>query len=84
VVALGLGVLMAALAGAADPYRQTREFREVVACGRGVGECFGSEAGSIVGRRTYTTTSTTTYTDSNGQTHTSTTTTNEGVSVGLP
>jgi hypothetical protein len=72
VVAIGLGVLVAALAGAADPYRQTREFREVVACDRGVGECFGSEAGSIVGQRTYTTTST--DTDGNGNTSTSTTT----------
>ncbi|MFD1547308.1 hypothetical protein [Nonomuraea guangzhouensis] len=71
-VALGLGMLVAALVGAAGPYQQTREFREVVACDRGVGDCFGNEAGSIVGRRTYTTTSTTT--DANGQTHTSTTT----------
>ena len=37
--------------------------------------CLDSEAGSIVGRRTYTTTSTTTHTDANGHTHTSTTTT---------
>jgi hypothetical protein len=74
VVALGLGVLVAALAGAADPYRQTREFRQVVECERAASDCFGSEAGSVVGRRTYTTTSTTTYTDSNGLTHTSTTT----------
>ncbi|MEV4109376.1 hypothetical protein [Nonomuraea sp. NPDC049695] len=75
VIALGLGVLVAALAGAAGPYRQTREFREVVACERGIGDCFGSEAGSIAGRRTYTTTSTTTSNDGNGQTHTTTTTT---------
>ncbi|MET7330387.1 hypothetical protein [Nonomuraea sp. NPDC005650] len=75
VVALGLGVLAAALVGAAGPYRQTREFRETVACDRSVGDCFGSEAGSIAGRRTYTTTSTTTYTDASGQTHSDTTTT---------
>jgi hypothetical protein len=75
VVALGLGVLVAALAGATDPYRQTREFREVVACERAASDCFGSEAGSVVDRRTYTTTSTTTYTDGNGHTYTSTTTT---------
>jgi hypothetical protein len=75
VVALGLGLLVAALAGAADPYRQTREFHEVAACERGASECFGSEAGFIAGRRTYTTTSTTTHTDGNGQTYTSTTTT---------
>jgi hypothetical protein len=75
VVALGLGVLVAALVGAADPYRQTREFREAVACERVASECFGSEAGSIVGRRTYTTTSTTTHTDGNGNTYTSTSTT---------
>lgn len=75
VIALGLGVLVVALVGAAGPYRQTREFREVVACDRSVGDCFGNEAGSTVGRRTYTTTSTTTSTDANGQTHTSTTTT---------
>lgn len=75
VVALGLGVLVAALAGAADPYRQTRQFREVVACERGAGDCFGSEPGSIVGRRTYTTTTTTTHTDANGHTYTTTNTT---------
>lgn len=72
---LGLSVLGAALVGAADPYRQTQEFREVVTCERGTGDCFGRETGSVVGRRTYTTTSTTTYSDGNGQTHTSTTTT---------
>ncbi|MEV0936924.1 hypothetical protein ACIBMX_41610 [Streptomyces phaeochromogenes] len=75
VVALGLGVIVAALVGAADPYRQTREFREVVACERATSDCFGSEPGSIVDRRTYTTTSTTTHTDANGHTYTTTTTT---------
>ncbi|SDK75136.1 DUF2500 family protein [Nonomuraea jiangxiensis] len=71
--ALGLGVLVAALVGAAAPYRQTREFREVVACDdRGADGCFGSEAGSVAARRTYTTT--TTSTDANGHTSTSTTT----------
>ncbi|WP_329374918.1 hypothetical protein [Streptomyces sp. NBC_01483] len=74
VVALGLGVLVTALAGAADPYRQTREFRKVVACERGASKCFGSEVGSIVGRRIHTTTSTT-HTDGTGQTYTSTSTT---------
>jgi hypothetical protein len=67
VVALGLSVLVAALVAAADPYRQTREFRAAVACEQG-DDCFGSEAGSIVGRRIYTTT----HSDSDG--HTSTTT----------
>ncbi|WP_143173371.1 hypothetical protein [Nocardiopsis flavescens] len=75
VVLLGLGVLVAALLGAAGPYRQTREFREAVACERAAGDCFEGEAGSIAGRRTYTTTSTTTHTDANGHTYTSTTTT---------
>ncbi|WP_406289418.1 hypothetical protein [Embleya sp. NBC_00896] len=58
---------MVALVGAADPYRQTREFRATVKCERG-DDCFGSEAGSIAGRRTYTTTST----DSEGYTTTTT------------
>ncbi|GAA3257285.1 hypothetical protein [Nonomuraea helvata] len=75
VVALGLGVLVAALAGAAGPLRQTQEFHQVMACERGVGDCFGSEPGSIAGRRTYTTTSTTTHTDANGSTYTTTSTT---------
>ncbi|MFL1382401.1 hypothetical protein [Nocardiopsis protaetiae] len=75
VVVLGLGVLVAALVGAAEPYRQTREFREAVACETAADDCFDSEAGSIVGRRTYTTTSTTTHTDANGHTYTSTITT---------
>ncbi|MFI6578146.1 hypothetical protein ACIBFB_20355 [Nocardiopsis sp. NPDC050513] len=75
VVALGLGVLVAALVGAAEPYRQTREFREAAVCARGADDCLDSEAGSIVGRRTYTTTSTTTYTDADGHMHTSTSTT---------
>ncbi|WP_017571364.1 DUF2500 family protein [Nocardiopsis halotolerans] len=46
-----------------------------MACERGTEDCLDSEAGSIVGRRTYTTTSTTTHTDANGHMHTSTTTT---------
>ncbi|MEO3805029.1 hypothetical protein [Nonomuraea sp. B1E8] len=75
VVAFGLGVLVTALVGAAGPYRQTREFREVVTCERGVGDCFGNEPGSIAGRRTYTTTTTTTHTDANGHTYTTTSTT---------
>ncbi|MEW9527992.1 hypothetical protein [Microbispora sp. NPDC049125] len=74
-VALGLGVLVVAFAGGAGPYRQTQAFRETVACERSAGGCFGSEPGSIAGRRTYTTTSTETYTDANGVTHTSTSTT---------
>ncbi len=69
VVALGLGVLVAALAAAADPYRQTQAFHEVVACDRGVGDCFGNEPGSIADRRTYTTTDT----DANGNMSTTTT-----------
>ena len=60
------------MAGAADPYRQTLQFRRVVACDRATGDCFGSEAGSIVERDTYTTTST--QTDANGNTSTTTTT----------
>jgi hypothetical protein len=67
VVTLGLVVLVVALAAAAGPYRQTREFRAAVKCGQG-NDCFDNEAGSIVGRRIYTTT----HTDSDG--HTSTTT----------
>ncbi|XVQ06973.1 hypothetical protein ACQP1W_30590 [Spirillospora sp. CA-255316] len=72
VVVLGLGVLVAALAAAAGPYQQTRQFRQVVACERSIGDCFGNERGSIAGRRTYTTT--TTHTDANGHTSTTTTT----------
>jgi hypothetical protein len=72
VVALGLGVLVTALAAAAGPYRQTQEFREVVACEQSVGDCFGKEPGSIAARRTYTTT--TTSTDANGNSSTTTTT----------
>jgi hypothetical protein len=70
VVAVGLGLLVVALAAAAEPYRQTREFRGVVACEQS-GDCFGKEAGAIVGRNTYTTT----RTDSEG--HTTTTTHHE-------
>ncbi|MEV1065178.1 hypothetical protein [Streptomyces sp. NPDC050263] len=71
-VALGVAVLVVALVGAADPYRQIREFRGAVACERDAGDCLDSEAGSVVGRRTYTTT--TTRTDANGVTYTDTTT----------
>jgi len=70
-VVLGLGVLVAALAAAADPYRQTRQFHEAVGCERDAADCFGREAGSIAGRRTFTTT--TTHTDGNGNTSTTTT-----------
>jgi hypothetical protein len=63
VVAVGLGVLVVALACAAEPYRQTREFRAVVACERQAAGCFDHEPGTIVGKRTYTTTSTTTSPD---------------------
>ena len=72
VVALGLGVLVTGLAGAAAPYRQTVRFGEAAVCERDAGGCFGQEAGSIVGRRTYTTTST--QTDANGNSSTTTTT----------
>jgi hypothetical protein len=68
VVVIGLGALVAALAAATGPYQQTRQFRQVVACERNAGDCFGSEQGSITGRRTYTTTTT----DADG--HTTTTT----------
>lgn len=72
IVALGLGVLVIALASAAGPYRQTREFRAAVGCGASAGDCLASERGSIAGRRTYTTT--TTQTDSDGHMSTTTTT----------
>ena len=66
-VLLGVSVMVGALVAAVEPYRQTRQFREVVACEENVGGCFVREQGSIAGRRTYTTT----HTDSEG--HTSTT-----------
>src|SRR5215212_4489051 len=56
VAALGLGVLVAALVAAVGPYRQTRDFRTVVGCGRDTADCYDREPGSIVGRRTYETT----------------------------
>lgn len=68
VVAVGLGVIAVGLVVAMGPYRETREFRAAVACGRG-NDCFEPEAASIVGRSTYITTTT----DSNG--HTTSTTT---------
>lgn len=69
VVAVGLAVLVAPLAAAAEPYRQTREFREVVTCERTVGDCFDREPASIVGRRTWTTTSTSSDGTSSTTTH---------------
>jgi uncharacterized membrane protein len=72
IVALGLGVLVLALASAAGPYRQTREFRAAVACEKSGGDCLAGERGSIAGRRTYTTT--TSQTDADGHTSTTTTT----------
>jgi hypothetical protein len=71
-VLLGLGVLGAAFAGAEEPYRQTRQFRQIAACEGSVGGCFARERGSIVGRYTYTTS--TTHIDANGHATTSTTT----------
>ena len=71
VTAGGLVVLAVALAGAAGPYQQTREFRAVSACSH----CFDTEQGSIAAKRTYTTTST--HTDSDGQLRTTTTTHHE-------
>lgn len=68
VVVLGLGVIVAALIAAADPYRQTREFREIVTCERSTNDCFVREQASIAGRRTYTTT----HTDADGYTSTTT------------
>ncbi|HEY8480056.1 MAG TPA: hypothetical protein VIL71_09520 [Spirillospora sp.] len=65
---LGLSILAGGLFAAADPYRQTRQFREVVACEHSVGNCFTREQSSIVDRRTWVTTNT----DSDG--HTTTTT----------
>ncbi|WP_214403162.1 hypothetical protein [Pseudonocardia lacus] len=72
VVAVGLGVLVAALVGAVGPVRQTVEFRGAIDCDRESAGCLDSEPGSVVDRRTYTTTSTTT--DANGSTNTTTTT----------
>ncbi|WP_433326050.1 hypothetical protein [Spirillospora sp. CA-294931] len=72
VAAAGLGVLGVAAAGVGDPYRQTREFRQVVACEKEGGGCFVKEAATITGRTTYKTTSTTT--DAEGNTTTTTTT----------
>jgi hypothetical protein len=71
-VALGLGLLVVAIACAAEPYRQTREFRAVVACERHAAGCFDREPGTIVGRRTYTTTTTTTHADGTSSTTTTT------------
>lgn len=71
VAAAGLVVLAVALVGAAGPFRQTQEFRAAVQCDRGRDDCFGTEPGSVVARRTYTTTSTTT--DADGFMHTTTT-----------
>jgi len=70
-VAIGFGLLVTALAGTVEPYRETREFRQVSACEQSVGDCFDDEQGSIVGKRTYTTTSSST--DANGITTTTTT-----------
>jgi hypothetical protein len=72
VIAVGLIVLAVSLNAAVKPYREIREFRDVVACDRVVGNCFTNESGSITGRRTYT--ETTTHTDANGGTSTTTTT----------
>jgi hypothetical protein len=72
VVAAGLAVLVVSLIAAVGPYRQTTEFREMMACERSGGGCFGAEGGTIADRRTYTTTETTTHTDADGRTRTST------------
>lgn len=72
VVAIGLAVLVGALAGAAEPYGRTSEFRQVVACEEHGGACFDHETASIVERHTYTTTST--QNDANGVPTTTTTT----------
>ncbi len=55
VVAVGVGVLVTALVAAVGPYRQTREFRDAVACHRDTGHCLRGEPGLIVGRRSYVT-----------------------------
>jgi hypothetical protein len=68
-VVIGLAVLWGALEGAAEPYRQTLEFRRVATCDGTVGGCLDREPGSIADRRTYTSTST----DSNGGSSTTTT-----------
>ncbi|WP_157121281.1 hypothetical protein [Nocardia miyunensis] len=75
VVLLGLCVIAVAIAGAAGPYRQTRQFNSVMTCGPGGRDCFASQTVSIVDRWTYTTTSSDTVSTVNGQTSTTTTTT---------
>lgn len=54
--AAGLGILVAALAAAEDPYHRLRQFGQVMACEQSVGGCFAREQGLIVSRRTDTTT----------------------------
>ena len=71
VAAVGLIIVVAALVSAARPYREIREFRQIVACQAARDNCFVSEQGFIRGKRSWTTT--TTHTDANGNT-TSTTT----------
>ncbi|MFF3572162.1 hypothetical protein [Nocardia jiangxiensis] len=74
VVLLGLSVIAVAIAGAADPYRQTRQFNSVMTCEPDGADCFASQTVSIVDRWTYTTSSDT-VTTVNGQTSWTTTTT---------
>lgn len=58
VVALGLAWLVAALVGAAGPYRETRQFCGAVGCGPHAVNQLDKEPSSIIGRRTYRTRST--------------------------
>lgn len=67
-VAIGLAVLGGGLSGAAEPYRQTVEFRRITACDGTAGGCPEREPGSVVDVRTWTGTST----GSNGGSHTET------------
>jgi hypothetical protein len=69
-VVVGLAVLWGALDSAAEPYRQTVEFRRITVCDGTVGGCLEREPGVIVGRRTWTETST--YTNADGTSSTST------------
>jgi hypothetical protein len=71
-VVIGLAMIWGALDAAAEPYRQTVEFRRVTACDGTVGGCLEREPGSIVGTRTWT--ETTTSTNADGTSSTSTTT----------
>lgn len=67
-ITIGLAVIVVALHGAAEPYRQFLAFREGLTCAPGARDCAGNETGVITGRRTWTTSSTTF--DADGHTRT--------------